>query len=88
MNDGGLDTHVPKGAEDAQGDFTTVCNQDALESHSLRATEAIYEQSGAITRQNEIPREPYHGNKKTVKSRHKPVIYLHKPTYFLFPAEH
>jgi hypothetical protein len=50
VNDGGFDAHISEGAEDAQGDFTTVRNQDALESHSLTATEAFYEQSGATLR--------------------------------------
>jgi hypothetical protein len=47
MYDGHFNAHISKSTQDAESDFTTVRNQDALEPHALMATEAIYEESGA-----------------------------------------
>ena len=46
VDDGHFDAHVPQGSENAEGDFSTVSDEDALESHGYPASEAIYEESG------------------------------------------
>ena len=50
VDDGGFNVHVAEGAEDAKGDFATVGDQHAFESHGGALTDSIYEQSGRLRR--------------------------------------
>jgi hypothetical protein len=46
MDDGCFNTHITKGSEDTQSNFSAIRNQDAFESHVGVAAEVTYEQSG------------------------------------------